>query len=59
MLPDAQAAAELADGRLVALDPEAAVTVQLYWQQWNLRSELLDAVAAAVLAEARTALAVG
>lgn len=57
MLPDAQSAAELADGRLVALDARAAVTVQLYWQQWNLRSELLDAVAAAVLAEARTALA--
>jgi LysR family transcriptional regulator (chromosome initiation inhibitor) len=57
MLPDAQAAAEVADGRLVALDPGAAVTVQLYWQQWNLRSELLDAVAAAVLAEARRALA--
>jgi len=56
MLPDAQAAAELADGRLVALDPGAAVTVQLYWQQWNLRSELLDAVAASVLAEARAAL---
>ena len=59
MLPDAQAAAELADGRLIPLDDRAAVTVQLYWQQWNLRSELLDAVAASVLAEARTALAVG
>ena len=55
MLPDAQAAG-LADGSLVELDPGAAVTVQLYWQQWNLRSELLDAVAASVLQEARTAL---
>jgi len=56
MLPDAQAAAALAAGSLVALDPAAAVTVQLHWQQWNLRSELLDAVAAAVLAEAHAAL---
>jgi LysR family transcriptional regulator, chromosome initiation inhibitor len=56
MLPDAQSAAALADGRLVLLDNRAAVAVDLYWQQWNLRSELLDAVAAAVLAEARRAL---
>jgi len=55
MLPDAQAAG-LADGSLVELDPGAAVTVQLYWQQWNLRSELLDAVAASVLHDARGAL---
>ncbi|CAN5230202.1 LysR family transcriptional regulator ArgP [soil metagenome] len=57
MLPDAQSAAELAAGGLVELDPAASVPVELYWQQWNLRSELLDAVAAAVLAEARAALA--
>ena len=25
--------------------------VQLYWQQWNLRSELLDTIAAEVAAE--------
>jgi LysR family transcriptional regulator (chromosome initiation inhibitor) len=57
MLPDAQADAARAAGRLVGLDEKAAVAVDLYWQQWNLRSELLDAVAASVLAEARTALA--
>ena len=56
MLPDAQSAAERKAGRLVDLDTKAAVTVDLYWQQWNLRSELLDAVAAAVLAEARATL---
>ena len=57
MLPDAQSDAALADRRLVRLEPGAAVTVRLYWQQWNLRSDLLDAVAAAVIAEGRAALA--
>ena len=56
MLPDAQADAPRASGDLVLLDGRATITVDLYWQQWNLRSELLDAVAAEVLAEARTAL---
>ncbi|WP_205820205.1 MULTISPECIES: LysR family transcriptional regulator ArgP [unclassified Microbacterium] len=31
--------------------------VQLYWQQWNLRSELLDTIAAEVALEARRVLA--
>lgn len=56
MLPDAQADAARASGGLVPLDGRTTVTVDLYWQQWNLRSELLDAVAAEVLAEARRAL---
>ncbi len=30
--------------------------VQLYWQQWNLRSELLDTIAAEIAAEARRVL---
>lgn len=33
------------------------VRVTLYWQQWNLRSELLDTIAAEVAAEARLVLA--
>ncbi|MEV8250385.1 LysR family transcriptional regulator ArgP [Microbacterium sp. NPDC076768] len=32
------------------------VRVQLYWQQWNLQSELLDSIAAEVAAEARRVL---
>ncbi|MGY1664932.1 LysR family transcriptional regulator ArgP [Geodermatophilus sp. SYSU D00696] len=43
-------------GELVALDPDGAVDVALYWQQWKLRSPSLDRVAAAVLAAARRAL---
>ena len=57
MLPDAQAHAARAEGRLVPLDNGRGVPVDLYWQQWNLRSDVLDAVAAAVLAEAHEALA--
>jgi LysR family transcriptional regulator (chromosome initiation inhibitor) len=56
MLPDVQADPARADGRLVTLDDGPGVPVDLYWQQWNLRSELLDAVAAAVLAAARLTL---
>jgi LysR family transcriptional regulator (chromosome initiation inhibitor) len=35
----------------------APVRVALYWQQWNLRSTLLDAIAAEVAGEARAVLA--
>ncbi|MGN8025221.1 LysR family transcriptional regulator ArgP [Microbacterium sp. 22242] len=55
MLPVLQAEAALAAGRLVRLD-EAETTVPLFWQQWNLRSALLDAIAAEVRAEAERVL---
>jgi LysR family transcriptional regulator (chromosome initiation inhibitor) len=56
MLPDAQSQAAGRSGSLVALDPDRGVAVPLYWQQWNLRSGALDAVAAAVVAQARAVL---
>ena len=56
MLPEQQCAAEVADGHLIDLAPTSAVDVGLYWQRWNLSSPLLDAVSAAVRAEARTTL---
>jgi len=56
MLPAAQSAAALRSGALVVLDPARTVAVPLYWQQWNLRSTALDAVASAVVAHARAAL---
>jgi LysR family transcriptional regulator (chromosome initiation inhibitor) len=43
-------------GELVDVDPDGAVQVVLYWQQWRLRSPSLDRVADAVLTAARTAL---
>lgn len=54
MLPDSQFEARRAS--LVELDPDRILEVPLYWQQWNLRSPLLDAVATEVLAEARNSL---
>lgn len=55
MLPDLQTGTDLADGRLVLL-PGSPVDVPLYWQQWNLTSALLDAVADAVAETATRAL---
>ncbi|MGH1549142.1 LysR family transcriptional regulator ArgP [Leifsonia poae] len=52
MLPDLQAAHLVADGSLVVLDGERVEEVPLYWHQWSLRSAALDAVAAAIEAEA-------
>lgn len=49
MLPDAQA-----DGTVV-FDEARHHDVPLFWQQWNLRSPLLDAVAAEVVASGRAA----
>lgn len=51
MLPDAQA-----DGTVV-FDESRHQDVPLHWQQWNLRSPLLDAVAAEVVASGRAAVA--
>jgi LysR family transcriptional regulator (chromosome initiation inhibitor) len=53
MLPDSQR--ESRSG-VIVFDPAGVIDVPLYWQQWNLRSPLLDAVADEVLAEARRAL---
>lgn len=52
MLPDFQVGDALETGALIELVPGSAVTVPLYWQQWNLRSELLDVVADAVASAA-------
>ncbi len=56
MLPGFQSDAELDRGELVRL-AGAPVDVPLHWQQWNLRSPLLDAIADELAVEARTALA--
>lgn len=52
LLPAFQSTAELERGDLVRLGGEH-IDVPLYWQQWNLKSPLLDAIADAVIAEAR------
>lgn len=56
LLPSFQSAAALEEGSLVRLGGDA-VDVPLYWQQWNLRSPLLDAIAEELIAEGRRVLA--
>jgi LysR family transcriptional regulator (chromosome initiation inhibitor) len=54
MIPDLQA--DLAGGELIAFDAAATIDVPLYWQQWRLRSQPLERVAAAVHEHARAVL---
>lgn len=56
LLPEQQCRAEIADGTLVQLAAAHPVDVPLYWQRWNLSSALLDAVSAAVRAQAERSL---
>lgn len=55
LLPGFQCADELASGALVPLGGPV-VDVPLHWQQWNLRSPLLDAVVDELVVEAAAAL---
>ncbi|WP_345800068.1 LysR family transcriptional regulator ArgP [Microbacterium sp. AZCO] len=55
LLPGFQSSDELGDRRLVRLGG-APVDVPLHWQQWNLRSPLLDAIADELVAEGRRVL---
>jgi len=56
LLPGFQSTAELERGELVRLGRDP-VDVPLYWQQWNLGSPLLEAIAEGITTEARAALA--
>lgn len=55
LVPAPQCASGLADGTLLPLGGES-VDVPLSWQQWNLRSPLLDAIAGEIRAAAERAL---
>jgi LysR family transcriptional regulator (chromosome initiation inhibitor) len=56
MLPAAHSTDPVQAGELVDLAPGRHLDVPLHWQQWNLRSSLIDDVAAEVKAEAAGAL---
>ncbi|WP_425956598.1 LysR family transcriptional regulator ArgP [Xylanimonas sp. McL0601] len=56
LLPAEDSEAAEAAGELVDLDPGLHVDVELHWQQWSLRTPVLDAVATAIRAAARAAL---
>ncbi len=55
MLPAFQSDAELERGELVRVGGDP-IDVPLYWQQWNLRSPLLDLIADELATEARHSL---
>ncbi len=55
LLPTLQSREAVADGRLVVLGGRD-IEVPLYWQQWNLRSALLDAAATAIVDDGRRVL---
>lgn len=48
---------EFGDELVELAAPGEGISVPLFWQQWNLRSPALDAIAGAVIAAAATALA--
>jgi LysR family transcriptional regulator (chromosome initiation inhibitor) len=56
VVPQLLARAHLGEGRLVDLLPGTRVPVQLYWHCWNLESEVLDALTAALAQGALQAL---
>jgi len=56
LLPAFQSEAELERGELVPLGGPS-IDVPHHWQQWNLRSPLLEAIADEIVGEARVALA--
>ncbi len=58
LLPRFQSHEALLSGELVLLGG-APVDVPLYWQQWNLRSPLLDAIAGEIVGEGRRVLSPG
>lgn len=55
LLPRFQSQAHLDAGRLISLGGPP-VDVPLYWQQWNLASDVLDAVAGEIITEGRRVL---
>ena len=56
VVPELLARSALADGSMVDVAPGRALSIQLYWHCWNLESELLDALTAALTSAAAEAL---
>jgi LysR family transcriptional regulator (chromosome initiation inhibitor) len=56
VVPELLARGLIAQGQLVNVAPQAALPVQLYWHCWNLQSEVLDQLSAALTGAAAQAL---
>lgn len=48
LLPEDQAEAEVAEGRVIELAPDEPFDLPLYWQRWTLASSLLDSLSLVV-----------
>jgi len=57
ILPELLVAGLVEQGRLVDISPGQVLPIQLYWHCWNLQSEVLDTLSAALTQAAGTALA--
>jgi LysR family transcriptional regulator, chromosome initiation inhibitor len=56
VVPELIAREHIAAGKLVNIAPNKALPIQLYWHCWNLESDVLDALTAALLASAQLTL---
>jgi len=56
ILPELLVAGLVEQGRLVDISPGQVLPIQLYWHCWNLESEVLDALSAALMQAAASAL---
>ena len=57
VVPELLARGLLEQGQLVNIAPAYTLPIQLYWHCWNLESEVLDSLSAALTAAANAALA--
>lgn len=57
VVPELLARGLIEQGRLVNVAPQAALPIQLYWHCWNLQSEVLEALSAALTDAAAASLA--
>ncbi|WP_048438004.1 LysR family transcriptional regulator ArgP [Caenimonas sp. SL110] len=57
VVPELLASGLIQQGQLVNVAPEHALPIQLYWHCWNLESDVLDVLTAALVQAAREALA--
>lgn len=52
MVPAIQIRQQLAQGTLVELRPDSALTVQLFWHQWNIQTQVTRALQSAIVGAA-------
>ena len=56
ILPELLVRSQMAQGLIVNVAPAYALPIQLYWHCWNLESDVLDALSAALMQSAAAAL---